>query len=168
MDFNFSPSPALTADWWRNWISRSDWIFASPAQSANKNPFAENISRRVSIALNYQLYHQINSHRNRSLTTEFRMFIASQSARELLMKSSMSRKKEEQTFFASIETQLKFNVENRMEAGKAPIEKLIFPNFISALRCWVFVRANRLIALLSSNPLRATFYWFHSILFNTH
>jgi hypothetical protein len=80
------------------------------------------------------------------------LFIASHCARELLMKSSMNRKKcsrEKKAFCASIETQLKFNVEGS-ELEKVPIRKInIFQVYVGFQRLFSL----RLIVLLSSNFL---------------
>lgn len=110
------------SDWWRNWYHRAHRLFIFISKAKYHLLFHPQIHLQqinfpwiplfsptfFSGTYNYQLYHQINSHRNRSsrsLTArEYRMFIASHCARELLMKSSMNRKKcireREKRFFA--------------------------------------------------------------------
>lgn len=160
------------ADWWRNWISWSISIFAFPTQMKLKTirkwkPICcKLILEEFSFALNYQFYHQINSHRNRSLTSRISNVYCSTKRQRIANEKLNEQEKRRATFFASIETQLKFNVEIG-SCWKSSNREINISELYLRFDCEVFVQ---LIALLSSSSLwattRAVFIAF--ILFKTH
>lgn len=89
----------------------SNWYRAEGAK-----PFAQELILLSHFPHNYQLYHQINSHRNGSSSqAAYRMFIARDCDGEIANEKLNEQEKNEEKRFARllspIETQLKFNVQ---------------------------------------------------------